>query len=328
MVAAVLRGAGHRVGQVVVPDDAVRGELHRYGQVLAAAGNLLVSDYSGDNVRLYDGLNGDDLGEFVSAGSGGLNGTWDATFGADGYLYVASSVTNNILRYDGTTGEFIDVFAEGGGLSGPIGAVFGPDGNLYVSGSSTAQIMRYDGSSGAFIDIFTSGAGLDVARGLVFGPDGNLYVTHFDNNVARYDGQTGMFIDFFVPTGIGGLDVPADLTFGPDGDLYVSDIAPGANHVLRYDGQTGALIDVFATGLVTPTFLTFVPESDEGEGEGEEVCICHIPPGNPGNAHTICVGQAAVPAHLAHGDDPHPCPESDSSSNAAAGPRQTGHGRR
>jgi hypothetical protein len=30
--------------------------------------------------------------------------------------------------------------------------------------------------------------------------------------------------------------------------------------------------------------------------------ICHVPPGNPANAHTVCVGNAAVPAHRAHGD--------------------------
>ncbi len=31
--------------------------------------------------------------------------------------------------------------------------------------------------------------------------------------------------------------------------------------------------------------------------------VCHIPPGNPANAHTICIGNAAVPAHLKnHGD--------------------------
>jgi len=30
--------------------------------------------------------------------------------------------------------------------------------------------------------------------------------------------------------------------------------------------------------------------------------VCHIPPGNPANAHTICVGNAAVPAHIDHGD--------------------------
>jgi hypothetical protein len=35
----------------------------------------------------------------------------------------------------------------------------------------------------------------------------------------------------------------------------------------------------------------------------KKTTICHIPPGNPANAHTICVGNAAVPAHLHnHGD--------------------------
>ena len=34
----------------------------------------------------------------------------------------------------------------------------------------------------------------------------------------------------------------------------------------------------------------------------QKVDICHVPPGNPGNAHTISVSQSAVAAHLAHGD--------------------------
>ena len=35
----------------------------------------------------------------------------------------------------------------------------------------------------------------------------------------------------------------------------------------------------------------------------EKVTICHIPPGNPENAHTIVIGAPAVPAHLElHGD--------------------------
>ena len=34
----------------------------------------------------------------------------------------------------------------------------------------------------------------------------------------------------------------------------------------------------------------------------EKVCLCHAPPGNPGNAHTICVGAPATRAHLRHGD--------------------------
>lgn len=48
-----------------------------------------------------------------------------------------------------------------------------------------------------------------------------------------------------------------------------------------------------------------------GEGEGEDTggfVICHRPPGNPGNQHTITVGsQNAVNAHLGHGDHEGPC---------------------
>ncbi len=53
-------------------------------------------------------------------------------------------------------------------------------------------------------------------------------------------------------------------------------------------------------------------EGDEGEGTGEEaakVLVCHVPAGNPENAHTIEVGESAVPAHLAHGDTEGECVE-------------------
>jgi hypothetical protein len=33
-----------------------------------------------------------------------------------------------------------------------------------------------------------------------------------------------------------------------------------------------------------------------------KITICHIPPGNPANRHTIVVGAPAASAHLAHGD--------------------------
>jgi hypothetical protein len=39
---------------------------------------------------------------------------------------------------------------------------------------------------------------------------------------------------------------------------------------------------------------------------GQEL-ICHVPPGNPANEHDLCVGMAAVKAHLDHGDRVGPC---------------------
>ena len=37
--------------------------------------------------------------------------------------------------------------------------------------------------------------------------------------------------------------------------------------------------------------------------------ICHFPPGNPANFHTITIDEPALPAHLAHGDFGGPCPD-------------------
>jgi hypothetical protein len=41
-----------------------------------------------------------------------------------------------------------------------------------------------------------------------------------------------------------------------------------------------------------------------GNGNNEKIYICHAPPGNPGNAHTLSISINAVPSHLSeHADD-------------------------
>jgi hypothetical protein len=61
--------------------------------------------------------------------------------------------------------------------------------------------------------------------------------------------------------------------------------------------------------------------AQERRSQGET--ICHIPAGNPANAHTLCIGNAAVPAHLSnHGDslgacqNEKPCPPPPSTGGA------------
>ena len=47
---------------------------------------------------------------------------------------------------------------------------------------------------------------------------------------------------------------------------------------------------------------------DNGD-KNKKVEICHRPPGNPDNAHTIRVSENALQAHLDHGDTKGPCPD-------------------
>ena len=55
--------------------------------------------------------------------------------------------------------------------------------------------------------------------------------------------------------------------------------------------------------LFIPCFIGitgfYVPGAIAGEAK---VDVCHIPPGNPENAHTITISENAVAAHLDHGD--------------------------
>jgi hypothetical protein len=56
------------------------------------------------------------------------------------------------------------------------------------------------------------------------------------------------------------------------------------------------------TLFVLDSGAAFAGGKPGGSGGGGKVCLCHVPPGNPAAAHTICVGAPAVKAHLGHGD--------------------------
>lgn len=233
------------------------------------AGDLLVSSFNSDQVLRYDQQTGNFIKVFahgpVTPEPGDLcfNCFGGLTYGPDGNLYVVSQSTHNVMRFDGTTGAFIDTFipAESGGLLLPSFLIFGPDGKLYVS-SFTDQVLRYDGQTGDFLDVFAEGNGLDASFGMAFGPDDNVYVVSGrSDQVLRYHGTTGTFIDVFAAHT--SLLFPADLTFGPDDNLYVP--GAGSSNVVRFDGQSGDFIDSFvasvSNGLSSVTSLEFGPDN-------------------------------------------------------------------
>jgi len=66
----------------------------------------------------------------------------------------------------------------------------------------------------------------------------------------------------------------------------------------RIDPETGEFI-----GKKKPWWAFLVGGEDDDQFSGnKKVTICHIPPGNPENAHTNSIGAPALRAHLAHGD--------------------------
>src|SRR5437016_5893612 len=73
-------------------------------------------------------------------------------------LLVCSHNTHSVLRYDGTTGSFLDAFvpSDSGGQGPTHGLIFGPDGNLYVGDVAADAVRRFDGKTGAFLDLFVA----------------------------------------------------------------------------------------------------------------------------------------------------------------------------
>ncbi len=82
-------------------------------------------------------------------------------------------------------------------------------------------------------------------------------------------------------------------------------------------------VKVLSAALLTGLISVRMPVAqavERGSAGEDKVTICHVPPGNPANEHTISVGASAVPAHLAHGDSLGACGNGD-----GGGDRVTGH---
>jgi streptogramin lyase len=224
--------------------------------------DLLLTSGITDSLFRFEATDGSFTQEF--ANGSGINSPVDIEIGLDGLIYATGFASDDIRRYDATTGAFIDTFvaAGSGGLNSPSRLAWGGDGHLYVTSMNTSEVLRFNGTTGAFIDAFVSSGsgGLNQPDGIAFGGDGNLYVaSDVTGEILRYDGTTGTFIDQFVNVGSTGF---TDITFGPDGHLYVSNVP--ANKVQRFDGSTGAYIDDFVTagsgGINGTAGLNFGPD--------------------------------------------------------------------
>src|SRR5262245_6507456 len=95
-------------------------------------------------------------------------------FGPDGDLYLSSAASSEVLRYDGTTGAFKQVFITAGlgGLDEAEGMAFGPNGNLFVASELGNAVLEYDGVTGAFVGEFVAAdsGGLSEPTFITFGP--------------------------------------------------------------------------------------------------------------------------------------------------------------
>jgi WD40 repeat protein len=213
---------------LVVYDGEAGGALAKHPNVCPGSFTQAVDVTVGPDGEFYtacgptDGIRRfDEIGvsqTFVMSGSGGLTSPRALVFGPGGNLFV-SSLTGEVLEYDGTTGAFVGVFVDatgnGGGALDPYGLLFHGS-SLFVASFFPSEVKEFDAGTGAFVQTFvpSGSGGLSGPTSLAFGPGGDLYVTSVGNDsIKRYDGVNGAFVETFVAPGSGGLDDPVDLYF-------------------------------------------------------------------------------------------------------------------
>ena len=162
-------------------------------------------------------------------------------------LFVTDYRANAIVRYDGTTGTLIDVFAQGASarVDRPASVRRGPNNQLYSAGFGRGDVVRYDLASGAMMDVFFYDTNLlEEPVELVF-RGGNLLVLGNDTeNVVELDPVGRVVRSFGYPTMRGAQD----FVVGPNDQLFVAtESHPQLGSAIQvWDLATGTLARQFA----------------------------------------------------------------------------------
>lgn len=308
-----LTSLARHVGFAVIAVAIFTGAPHV--QAETAEMDILVGSCYTNNILRFDGKTGAYMGEFIPAGSGGLTcPEGEMILGKDGMLYVTSfsfpplrhpwepqlpapttpdrrptfeptkqAVTYNdqVLRFDGKTGRFVDVFIPPSArLNGPHGLAFTKEGDALVATRFSSSLMIYDRENNAVRQVLVDNGAYKLQEkispdlvfrdlnGISLGPDGKIYVSSYQTgDIFRFDEETGALLDRFVHAHDGHpMNHPHNVLFGPDNNLYVTNVQEGEHSVLRFDGRTGKYLGVFVDGkkpkIGYPSDIVFTPNGE------------------------------------------------------------------
>jgi len=157
---------------------------------------------------------------------------------------------------------------------------------------------------------------------------GDLEITIEHNGVSQtiWDGRCTSTDNIMATADDEGTEtLCATISAGPSNSVFFSSEVAGLGPLSVFDGKDASgdwtlTVDDTFIGDVG-VLITWALHVDSGtyscpdqNGRNcwlckQKVAVCHVPSGNPDNAHTIWIAPSAVPAHLAHGDSLGTCEE-------------------
>jgi hypothetical protein len=302
---------------IVVQDQcrALTSVAHELGHLLGRlhAGFSCPNNPGGDNGDSAEHWAGGDTGRLLSVGVdrrtlgvlfddnlGGVLGTF-----YDFMSYCASTACNDPDAWISVSGWTEEISAVRTGFPGAnvasLGSPFGSVSASQVATIPTLEVQAFVDRGNTFITkVAPSGkpptnpsldspyhlVALDRSSKILSDTGMKLSIDHID------DALEGEFLRAVVPAaGVAAVEIRGN------GAIIARRVR--SKHAPKIMGLT-----------VEPDIDTTSCQPGGVCGQGK-IAICHIPPGNPGNAHTICVSPNAVAAHLTQGDHCGPCTDNE-----------------
>lgn len=240
---------------------------HPAGIAIDKTGRLYVADAANNKIRVQCGCvekifvsyKGGTLRQFSASGTPAIFATGlgapEGLAIKTGFLYVASSGTNSVLKYP-TSGGASAPFSSAG-LTAPHGLGFDSAGDLYAANLSGQSVQKLNGSTGAAIAPFpVTSANVNGPFGIAHDAADNVYVSSQINHTIQKFTAAGAFVSDFVLAN-GGLNRPRGLVVRA-GILYVANF--GSSVITMFDVATGANLGNYATladGVLNPVGIAF-----------------------------------------------------------------------
>ncbi len=178
---------------------------------------LLVSSWSRDNVKIYDGCDGAYIRDLADPGV--LDGPQTIFEDPNGDVIVVSESNHKLIKFDRETLSNPTTVVAAGRFNNPITVVKKDDTNIYLGSYSSNEIAEIDTQTWQTVRTVLPAnngqiQGIDI--GMAMGPDGQLYVPGYDSDsILRVDPNSSS-TNQFVPSGAFSLDRPRSLLFLSD----------------------------------------------------------------------------------------------------------------
>jgi sugar lactone lactonase YvrE len=230
-------GVNHQSGGGVTTIASSGLTLPR-GLATDSAGNLLIADTGGDQIRKWTRTN-NTLSTIVS---GGLSQPGGVAVDSVGNIYIADGLNHAIKKWTASNGIVTTVWNSG--LNRPGAVAVDAAGNIYIADTLNNQIKKWIAASNNIVTLVNSG--LNQPAGIAVDAAGNLYIADTANNsVKKWITANGSVVTLVSS----GIKSPNSVSVDAGGNVYFADTQ---NNAIKTWSAISAAVNTVASGLNAP----------------------------------------------------------------------------